>query len=105
MVKDGIIKGMSDVIIIACVCAVGAFLVFLGTYKYWRGFENISYDWRFRVIESLNIGRSEAKGNIVVVSIDEATIDNRPEIFLYKDIGKFIDIMKEYGVAAISKGA
>lgn len=87
-------------LIITCLIAI----VLLITYNKWKPIEQKAYDFRFQTVESLGIGiaRSQASGKVIVVGIDErSAIKDKPALFLYFDIGKFIEKMKDYEPAAI----
>lgn len=76
--------------------------VFLVSYNKWKVLERKAYDIRFRLIERFGLGHDQITGKVVVVGIDEKTvIKEKPVLFLYSDIGQFIDKMKEYKVAVI----
>jgi class 3 adenylate cyclase/CHASE2 domain-containing sensor protein len=72
------------------------------TYSKWRPWEQTAYDYRIQVNEKLGLGHSRPTGNVVVVGIDEKTaIKEKPAIFLYSDIGRFLEKMKNEKASVI----
>jgi class 3 adenylate cyclase len=82
-----------------------AFVILSGlllTYKRWETFERKAYDFRFWLTERLNMGRSQPSNKTVVVGIEERLVlQEKPLLFLYPDIGKFLKKMRDYNVAVI----
>lgn len=80
---------------------VTAFLVFV--MPYWRGIELKSLDFRVRLAERLFLTTVRATGSVVLVGIEEdESIKNKPLIFWYPDIGRFLKIMEGAGAVAVA---
>lgn len=69
----------------------------------WSPLERKAYDLRVRASVYFGIGQTRATGKTVVVEIDEAALfKEKPQIFWYPDIGRFILLMKEYGATTVA---
>lgn len=83
------------------VVAVLAILLIV-TYDKWHPLELKAYDLRFQIIDALGIGRSSPTGEVVVVGIEERhVIQEKPVIFMYPDIGLFLQRMRDYRVQIV----
>ncbi|MCX5811422.1 MAG: adenylate/guanylate cyclase domain-containing protein [Proteobacteria bacterium] len=72
------------------------------TQRLWNPLDLKSYDIRFQISELLGIGQVQTSGRIVVVGIDERKLlSEKPLMFLYPDIGNFINKMSDYKVSVI----
>lgn len=82
------------VVITLCAVIVCAGLYGLGLQ---RGLENKAYDVRVRLLSAFGIGHDRPSGQVVVVGIDERSIiREKPLLFIYDDIGRFLRRMDEY---------
>ena len=72
------------------------------TDRLWAPLERWAYDARFRLVQTLGLGRSQTSGQVVVVGIEEKVVTKeKPILFLYPDIGRFLLKMQESGVKVI----
>jgi len=72
------------------------------TSNIWTPLEQKAYDCRLKIIKHLGMYRSNPSGKIVVVGMEENDIQKeKPLIFWYPDIGKFLMKMKEYNVKVV----
>ena len=72
------------------------------TDRLWGPLERRAYDVRFRLVQKLGLGRSHPSGRVVVVGIEEKAITKeKPLIFLYPDLGRFLTKMQENNVTLI----
>ena len=86
----------------AIVAAMVACLL-LATYRSWAGPERRAYDARVQFLEIVSDGRPHGSGRVVLVGIDEKTLmREKPILFIYPDIGRFLTMMSEYRAAAIA---
>jgi len=77
-------------------------LTLISTYSLWDPLERRAYDARFRLIQKLDLGKSQPSGQVVVVGIEEKAITKeKPIIFLNPDIGQFLLKMQESGVKVV----
>jgi class 3 adenylate cyclase/CHASE2 domain-containing sensor protein len=68
----------------------------------WGPLERQAYDARFRLVQTLGLGRSQPSGRVVVVGIEEkAVTKEKPILFLYPDIGRFLLKMQAFDVKVI----
>lgn len=86
-----------------CIAAV-ALAVCIGAYP--SGFQGVlerkAYDARVRLSERLGLGSDRTSGKTVIVGIDERSIiRDKPLLFIYDDIGRFLKRMDEYGAAVV----
>lgn len=82
--------------------AVFAVLACLALYGVSKGLEFKVYDMRVRLTEKLGLGRDQPSGMVIVVGIDDSSVTGeKPLLFVYDDIGRFIRRMDEYGAGAI----
>jgi class 3 adenylate cyclase len=67
-----------------------------------RGLENRAYDRRVQLVDVLGLGNDRPSGQVVIVGIDERSIiREKPLLFIYDDIGRFLRRMDEYGVRTV----
>jgi class 3 adenylate cyclase/CHASE2 domain-containing sensor protein len=60
-------------------------------------FERKAYDARVRLLDRLGLGSDRTSGKTVIVGVDERSIiREKPLLFIYDDIGRFIKRMDEY---------
>ncbi len=79
-----------------------AILVCLALYGALDGLERKAYDARMRLAERLGLGNTRASGQVVVVGIDETSIiGEKPLLFIYDDIGRFLRRMDDCGAKAV----
>lgn len=79
-----------------------AVIVCLALYGALDGLELKAYDARFRLAERLGLASGRASGQVIVVGIDETSvISKKPLLFIYDDIGKFLQRMNEHGARAV----
>jgi class 3 adenylate cyclase/CHASE2 domain-containing sensor protein len=72
------------------------------TDRLWAPLERRANDARFCLVQTLCLGRSQPSGQVVVVGIEEkAVTKEKPTLFLYPDIGRFLLKMHESGVKVI----
>lgn len=72
------------------------------TSNIWTPLEQKAYDCRLKIIKLLGMDRSKPSGMIIVVGMEENDIrKEKPLIFWYPDIGKFLLKMKEYNVKVV----
>jgi adenylate cyclase len=84
------------------VIAVLITFALLATTRKWQFLERRAYDLRFQTVEHFGIGKSKPTGNVVIVGIEEkAVIKEKPLIFWYPDIGRFLSKMKDYDAKVI----
>ncbi len=88
--------------LVAALAAVFAIFVCLALYGALDGLERKAYDARFRIAERLGLGGGRASGQVIVVGIDEGSVvGEKPLLFIYDDIGRFLRLMDEYGVKTV----
>lgn len=89
--------------IIPATIAIAIIALLFITEKRWEPIELKAYDFRFQLIDKLGMGSTKSTGKVVVVGIEErSVIREKPLIFLYPDMGRFIRMMGEYGVSTIA---
>ena len=90
--------------IITLFIAVAAIAVCAGAYP--AGFQDIferkAYDARVRLCDRLKLGSDATSGKTIIVGIDERSIiREKPLLFIYDDIGRFLRRMDEYKVNTV----
>lgn len=82
--------------------AVVTVLTLMLTRDLWKGIELRAYDLRLQALEYLGAVKDSYTGNIVVVGMEEnVLIKEKPLIFWYPEIGKFLIKMKDYGAPVV----
>ena len=88
--------------VIKVLIAVLAILLCLSFYATRNTLEHTFYDIRVRLVQELGLGHSATSGQVVVVGIDESSIiGEKPLLFIYDDIGRFLRRMDEYGAGTV----
>jgi class 3 adenylate cyclase len=84
--------------LIAILITVALFL----TSGLWEDVELRAYDLRLRAVEKLGLGEGGYTGNVVVVGMEEDSIvREKPLIFWYPDLGRFLWKMREYDARVV----
>lgn len=70
--------------------------------SFWQPLENATYDLRLKILARTRAASVKPTGTVVVVGLEEATVvREKPLIFWYPDIGKFLEKMHRYGVFSV----
>ncbi len=91
-------KHSRHTLITLCIAAV-ALAVCIGAYPagLQGPLERKAYDARVRLVERMGLGHDGVSGKTVIVGIDERSIiREKPLLFIYDDIGRFLKRMDEY---------
>lgn len=82
---------------------VATTIILVATGSYWQGIDMKCYDFRVNVTEALGIAKSKSSGSVVMVGIeDNEELKNKPLIFWYPDIGRFLLTMKDAGAKTVA---
>lgn len=90
--------------VVTVLITVLAVLLCLGVYGIGlqRGLEHKAYDKRVQLAAVLGLGNDRPSGQVIIVGIDERSIiREKPLLFIYDDIGRFLRRMDEYGAATV----
>lgn len=78
-------------------------IILVTTGPYWQGIDMKCYDFRVNITESLGIAKTASSGAVVLVGIeDDELLKNKPLIFWYPDIGRFLLAMKDGGARVVA---
>ncbi len=90
---------MIPVVITLCAAAICIGLYAFGMQE---GLEHKAYDMRVRLCDRLRLGSDKTSGQVVIVGIDERSIiREKPLLFIYDDVGRFLRRMDEYGAKTV----
>jgi class 3 adenylate cyclase/CHASE2 domain-containing sensor protein len=88
---------------IPLVIATCLVLFILASNDRWRPLELKAYDFRFQLMETLNMGESRSTGKVAVALFyDKEVRKEKPLLFLNNDIGRLIQYLKDYDASVIA---